>query len=790
MPDDTESTNPSRPDPPPASSQPIIETRGLVRRFGDKVAVDGIDLAVPRGSFFGFLGPNGAGKTTTVRMLTGLLAPTAGEALIDGRSIEQDPVAIKQQIGVVPDSLALFDRLSLWEHLTMVGRIHGLSQTETESRGQELLTLLGLWDDRGVYAVDASHGMRKKTALAIALLHAPELLFLDEPFEGIDPIAGKVLRDLLRRLSRRGDHHLSHLAHPGDHRTARGPGGGHRSGPDRAGRPAGSSATRREDPRGGLHHRCRSRPGGGGESVVATQRTGVTVLSLLPYLWRAYWRDVGKRGVWRNANMASVTAFGIIGLPVYAALLIFAVVSYREGALDRGLLLIEMALTSIFVTWLMLPLLVSSVSGRGQGLELVRMRQFPLSILQLFQIGVLASLIQPVYWILLLASILSLVAVGFSPQPLLGIGAGMLLVVSAAVLSWALGLLLAAVVSSRRGRELGLGFLAFAMAPLWFVLTGDLEYEGGALTMTIADHNYLLFDETGRQGLLTDLRAWTPSAWVTAAAAGTAPVRGVLFLLVLLGGSLAVALLSLRRQVSQPPETMGSSASRQRSIGPILGLPAPLGAATAKELRYLSRTLDALMGYVGGAIAAIWMLVRPDNAPWVIALVMPAVVFNEMVIPLNNFGLDRGAVDRYRLLPLSSRQVILSKNIAYVTLVVVELALPLLVALFRVGVPYTLACLCGCLSVCCLTMTWGNFVSVRSPAAREFFNFDSSEQAGGLLPILYALLIWLVPGGLGVWLMQVSHWAFLGGELILLIGAALIWFSTLDNAGRQFATQA
>jgi len=188
----------------PGGTTPAIETRGLIRRFGDKTAVAGIDFEVRRGECFGFLGPNGAGKTTTVRMLTGLLAPTEGEALIDGRSIMKEPVAIKRRIGVVPDSLALFDRLSLWEHLTMVGRIHGLAQEETESRAKDLLTLLGLWEDRGVYAVDASHGMRKKTALAMALVHGPEILFLDEPFEGIDPIAGKVLRDLLRRLSSTG----------------------------------------------------------------------------------------------------------------------------------------------------------------------------------------------------------------------------------------------------------------------------------------------------------------------------------------------------------------------------------------------------------------------------------------------------------------------------------------------------------------------------------------------------------------------------------------------------------
>jgi ABC-2 type transport system ATP-binding protein len=183
---------------------PIITTDNLVRRYGDKVAVGGINLTVPQGSFFGFLGPNGAGKTTTVRMLTGLLAPSEGSAAIAGRRIDQNPVEVKKMMGVVPDTLALFDRLSIWEHLTMVGPMYGLSKNETESRGQDLLQLLGLWDERGTLAVDCSHGMRKKAALALALIHAPKVLFLDEPFEGIDPIAGKVLRDLLQRLHRGG----------------------------------------------------------------------------------------------------------------------------------------------------------------------------------------------------------------------------------------------------------------------------------------------------------------------------------------------------------------------------------------------------------------------------------------------------------------------------------------------------------------------------------------------------------------------------------------------------------
>lgn len=181
-----------------------IQIQGLRKSFGEKTAVDGIDLHVPKGAFFGFLGPNGAGKTTTIRMITGLLAPTAGDALLAGHSITTNPVAAKRSMGVVPDDLALFDRLSHWEHLTMIGNVYGLGRGETESRAEELLKVLGLYEDRGTFAGDSSHGMRKKLALAMALIHRPKILFLDEPFEGVDPLAGQVLRALLQRMSAGG----------------------------------------------------------------------------------------------------------------------------------------------------------------------------------------------------------------------------------------------------------------------------------------------------------------------------------------------------------------------------------------------------------------------------------------------------------------------------------------------------------------------------------------------------------------------------------------------------------
>jgi len=182
----------------------MIEITGLTRRFGDFVAVHDLNVHVPKGDIFGFLGPNGSGKSTTVKMLTGILKPTAGDASIDGLSIRKSPLEIKRKIGVLPEDLALFDSLTIWEHLQMAGPIYGLSRNETESRAEQLLSYLDLWSDRHTYVEQSSFGMRKKCALAMALLHNPKVLFLDEPFEGIDPVASRSIKDLLIHMSGKG----------------------------------------------------------------------------------------------------------------------------------------------------------------------------------------------------------------------------------------------------------------------------------------------------------------------------------------------------------------------------------------------------------------------------------------------------------------------------------------------------------------------------------------------------------------------------------------------------------
>jgi ABC-2 type transport system ATP-binding protein len=183
-----------------------IETVGLTRRFGDLCAVDAIGLCVERGTFYGFLGPNGAGKSTTIKMLTGLLAPTSGTMRLLGEDLA-DPEqarAVKARVGVVPENLALFENLTAREYLTFIGRMYLLPPATVRARTDELLTMMDLASEEKKLALEYSHGMRKKLALAAALLPNPELLFLDEPFEGVDAVASRVLRDTLKRSAERG----------------------------------------------------------------------------------------------------------------------------------------------------------------------------------------------------------------------------------------------------------------------------------------------------------------------------------------------------------------------------------------------------------------------------------------------------------------------------------------------------------------------------------------------------------------------------------------------------------
>jgi ABC-2 type transport system ATP-binding protein len=176
-----------------------LALRGLTKSFDAKVAVAGVNLDVPAGSFYGLVGPNGAGKTTTLSMAVGLLRPDAGAAFVLGHDVWADPVQAKRRMGVLPDGVRLFDRLSGGELLAYTGLLRGMDPAEVDTRAKDLLDVFGLVEAGRTLVVDYSAGMKKKIGLACALLHAPRLLVLDEPFEAVDPVSAALIRDILHR---------------------------------------------------------------------------------------------------------------------------------------------------------------------------------------------------------------------------------------------------------------------------------------------------------------------------------------------------------------------------------------------------------------------------------------------------------------------------------------------------------------------------------------------------------------------------------------------------------------
>jgi ABC-2 type transport system ATP-binding protein len=186
------------------SSEYAIVTRDLNRVFGQKVAVNQLNLTVKRGEFFGFLGPNGAGKSTTIKMIVGQLRPSSGQIWVGDIDVWKDPLKVRSIIGVLPEQLNLYERLTGREFINFAGHMYGVPASEIRKRSEELLRLLDLQEDANKLVVDYSVGMRKKIALAAAIMHRPQVLFLDEPFEGIDPVSSRVIRDILRELTQHG----------------------------------------------------------------------------------------------------------------------------------------------------------------------------------------------------------------------------------------------------------------------------------------------------------------------------------------------------------------------------------------------------------------------------------------------------------------------------------------------------------------------------------------------------------------------------------------------------------
>lgn len=185
-------------------AMPALELESLTKRFGDKTAVDGLSLSLEPGAFLGLLGRNGAGKSTTLKMVTGLLKPTSGHIRVLGLDLEADPLAVKRQIGAMPEDMALLDMLTGPQYLRFVGRMYGMPDALIDGRREELFDKLDLAVAPKTLLTDYSFGMKKKVALCAALIHAPRMVFLDEPFEGIDPVTSRTIKDILNSLQHSG----------------------------------------------------------------------------------------------------------------------------------------------------------------------------------------------------------------------------------------------------------------------------------------------------------------------------------------------------------------------------------------------------------------------------------------------------------------------------------------------------------------------------------------------------------------------------------------------------------
>jgi len=513
------------------------------------------------------------------------------------------------------------------------------------------------------------------------------------------------------------------------------------------------------------------------------------VIRLLPYMWRAWWRKTKQRGIWHGANTATVTFIAMITMFGVLVASIFGLRAFNQGNPGQATVLLESCLNTVLMGWLFVPVMVGASSSEGRGLQPVRMGQFPLSQNRLLAIGALGHLVQPIYWVLILGSLAALIPLLAASAMVPGLVAGVLFLLFAGLLSWSVELFGSALFSTRHGREILMVVALLLLVPLLILINADFEMVDGHIFTTVLGREYLLLSEDGSLGLLVNMRAYTPSVLVSDAAQGRGVWRGLL----LLGAGVALtgwlSRVSLRRVMLNPPGGVRARRGRVRGIFGWSWLPADIAPLVVKELRYLTRTLDHLMGMGMGLVGLVWILVKPEHMIFVLPLAMINIVFNESAIPLNVFGLDGPGHDRYRLLPIGSARVLWSKNLAYLLVVALQIAPLVLAGLLRGAFGLTLACLLGTAAVCLLTAGGGNLTSIKSPAPRAFFNFDSKEQTGGGLTLFLAALIWVVPAILYFGLVWVSIWAVVPAMLVFLIVSWFLYRFLLGKAAPLFEAE-
>lgn len=513
-------------------------------------------------------------------------------------------------------------------------------------------------------------------------------------------------------------------------------------------------------------------------------------LRLLPYMWKAWWRKEKGKSIWQGANNNLIILLAFFMLVGITASSVFAFRMLKQGHTAQGLMMMEMGLNSVMMGWLFIPVMTGTTTAEGRGLQPVRLGQYPLGQGQLLTIGLLSHLIQPVYWLLAASSLVAMLPLWQVAQVPAGLAAGALFLIFSALLAWSLELFGSALFSSRHGREMMLLMIFLTTIPVLTLINGEFSLDEGAVIFSLNHHQWLLLNQDATAGLLPRLQVISPATWVSGVADGRHAILGLSLLAFAAGFSALLAGLSLRRVMLHPPASLRGRRSTGRPIGTLPLVAPKLAPLVIKEFRYLTRTLDHLMGLALGWIGFGWVMIKPEHLFLVVPLGVMNIVFNESAIPLNVFGLDRAGVDRYRLLPLTGRQVMLTKNLAYFALVCLHISPLILAGLIRRAFGLTCATVLATIAVTLVTAAWGNRASIHSPAPRAFFNFDSKEQTGGGLALLLAGLLWLVPVAVFLGLRNVSMSAMLASMGLLVVLGFFIYRFQGDPAGRSFEENA
>ena len=504
------------------------------------------------------------------------------------------------------------------------------------------------------------------------------------------------------------------------------------------------------------------------------------------YQWRAYWRTLKGQGGWRSANLAFMLVVGGMFLILHTFMCLGAAAMLRAGETTIGTVVAELAFMNILAGWLFLPILVAGVQPRGAGVTPARLLQYPLSRNELFLVGIAAALMQPVYWLLALASLVTLIPVFQAAAPVPGFVAALLLLLVAALLSWALGLAGEAVFASRRWRSVATVCLVLAY---FGVLFGsdfvDFERTDEGFFLGAGEWRVMLLDGDGGGGLFSLIRDLTPSAWVMAAASGNRPALWIGMLAVVALASAWVGRASLWRLLRTPPVARGGNGSG-KAIGPLPWLRGPVAVAARKELRYHARTLDQLMGTVLALGLAGYLFLAEDPPRAFFLMGIAFIPGMQQALLFNAFGLDRDGVDRYRLMPLTGAEVLASKHAANISVLCLQAAPVWLAISWRLGPARGLAAAFGMLACLLFLAVHGGRISIGSPCPRDFFELARNEQQGGftaglmvLGTLVAAMIIYRLSSMLGTWAIPLA-------QLGLLVAAIAYYRRQLPDLGTRF----